>query len=232
MSIIRRKRKKSQVSPERYASSKKWKTADINNEIQESFSLDGFMGLDELIDYNEEDIKTLVAGQKKKKKLVNTESYLEEECLTNDVSKTFNFDKQESKKEEVKKNNNEQHKDNNVLTLELKELLKEATPKLSKKEKRKLKQKISFKQKLKERRKLAKEMKSKQKAGEVLIENAYGKVKNVPKVSSIDNKKDGIETPLEGVFLLFFLLFDLFAIINSIVCHSGYLTHCLRFLIM
>ncbi|XP_047134695.1 ATP-dependent RNA helicase DDX24 isoform X2 [Hydra vulgaris] len=219
MSIVQRKRKKEH---NRQNNLKNWKTTDISNEIQDCFSLEGFMGLDELTDYNEEDIKALIVHPKKKKKSTPSSPDFKEELQ---VSNLLNLKKQNNQKGKEKKKATTENDFINLTSLsknsindtfltEEPNLLKdspqsnkketnqssnELLSKLSKKESRKLKRKITFKLKLKERRKKLKELKRKQKASDTNNENNNNQ-NSLNESHDSCNKKQFSSKPVEANF--------------------------------
>lgn len=130
--------------------SQRWVASSLDEE--KTFSdnvVTGFMGLEEIEDYNEEEIKDLIseeARKKKKKKVVNEENDENSEQDMETVTISAEGSKAAEKTEIVNKANIAGPK------------------KLTKKERRKAKRKESFKLLLKERRKKRKELKRQEKA--------------------------------------------------------------------
>merc|ERR1711962_706803 len=182
----KRKRKRNEDIELTKVSSGKWKSVDIDTDLvfSNGASVDGFLGLEELNDYDEDAIRSLSdTHRKKKKKKKNEEEDVEEEARSEDKIITLKNPNFKSVIEEINTLNSEdagektQAEDRSIsgsvesvtskdTTVDENGLNKVFIKKPSKKERRKDARKQSFKMKLKERRKKLKEMKRASKQGE------------------------------------------------------------------
>jgi len=151
-------RKRKQKGPKKVNNSLEWKSIDVNQETLFAEALDGFMGLDELHDYNEDDLQEILAAPVKKKKKKLQRETKDNDTKVEEVTKVN--DEPQEVKEDIASTGNEV-KEDIASTGD--------TDKKSKKELRKEKRKLRHKLVLKEKRKRLKDLKKK-KRGEDIVE--------------------------------------------------------------